>query len=118
MSDRHKDLYKYSANNFRDEMRWRRQDASIELRKDKREDRFAKRRDLVNVPSTTPQSDDQANIIAMLMPGLVDSNSVKRFEAIQGIRKMLSTEDNPPFHTVIALGLVESMVGFLDDPDR
>lgn len=107
------------------ELRQRRHEVTVELRKNKKEDQLFKRRNITSdepaVTSPLQESNAQSpvalkfeEIIAYINSG----NSQKEFAAIQTARKMLSREKNPPIDKMIGLGLVPICVKFLECFDR
>ena len=104
-------------------MRQRRQDVSVELRKNKKEDQLLKRRNIEANEPTSPlqESNNQAvpnMTLQDIMNGVASSEPIKKFFAVQAVRKMLSRERNPPIDTVIEMGLVPSLIKFLEDFDK
>lgn len=102
-------------------MRQRRQDVSIELRKNKKEDQLLKRRNIEAVEPTSPlqESNGQSLAPSMTLDEIVsnikNANPVMQYQAVQGVRKMLSRERNPPIDTVIDMGLVPMLISFLEN---
>lgn len=123
MENRQK-CYKNSSRNVAD-IRNRRNDVTIELRKTKKDDQMNKRRNIdVNAtsplkehnspasPTTQPLYSSLEEIIAHMQcdnPALV-------LRATQAARKMLSQERNPPIDNLIAHGIVPICVEFLSSP--
>jgi importin subunit alpha-1/8 len=102
-------------------MRQRRQEVSIELRKNKKEDQLLKRRNIEAVEPTSPlqESNGQSPAASMTLEEIVTNirnpNPSIQFQAVQAVRKMLSRERNPPIDTVIGMGLVPTLINFLED---
>lgn len=101
-------------------MRQRRQEVSVELRKNKKEDQMLKRRNIEADEPTSPlqESNGQTNGLMSLeeiMENLQTKSATNHFAAVQGVRKMLSRERNPPIDTVINMGLVPLLINFLED---
>ncbi|XP_070506378.1 importin subunit alpha [Chironomus tepperi] len=116
--------YKNNAKNSQ-EMRQRRQEVSIELRKKQKEDQLLKRRNIeINEPPSPLQESNvqSPEPIPMTMDDIIthlQSNiPTQQFKAVQTVRKMLSREKNPPIDVVINTGLVPIMIKFLDDFDN
>jgi len=117
-----------------DDLRRRRTESSIELRKQKKEDQVLKRRNIGNAEDETPLN-DKTNLgaststaaqtqNAQTTPNLTldeiiqiilshGSTQEQLFTAVQAVRKMLSRERNPPIDDVIKANLVPSLVGYL-----
>lgn len=102
-------------------MRQRRQDVSVELRKNKKEDQLLKRRNIEAVEPTSPlqESNGQSPAATMSLKDIVINiqtmNPTLQFQAVQAVRKMLSRELNPPIDTVINMDLVPTLISFLED---
>lgn len=145
----HGSRLKSFKNNGRDldDMRRRRTESSIELRKQKKEDQVLKRRNISTAvgDEETPLNDKtnlSANNIAggpgqvcgavpnltlddiiqiILLRKNPDGTAASQdnvFVAVQSVRKMLSRERNPPIDDVIKANLVPSLVGFLSCEDH
>lgn len=102
-------------------MRQRRQEVSVELRKNKKEDQLLKRRNIEVDEPTSPlqESNGQSPHPNMSLDEIVENiqnaSPAMQFHAVQAIRKMLSRERNPPIDTVIEMGLVPQLINFLDN---
>jgi importin subunit alpha-1/8 len=102
-------------------MRQRRQEVSVELRKNKKEDQLLKRRNIEAVEPTSPlqESNGQSPAPNMTLDEIIsninNANPALQFQAVQAVRKMLSRERNPPIDTVIDMGLVPMLIVFLED---
>jgi importin subunit alpha-2 len=112
-----------------DDLRRRRTESSIELRKQKKDDQVLKRRNIsVNTADEDPLADKtnatasaaQANMsfseIIKTLQTTTDSELL--FPAVQFIRKMLSRERNPPIDDVIKANLVSNLVTYLSCTDH
>jgi len=102
-----------------DELRRRREDAAIEIRKQKREENFAKRR---NLQFSALDSDDDLdenfnveviNQIQAIKGDLYGDDIQKMINTTTIIRKLLSEENNPPIDEVINSGVVPRLIEFL-----
>lgn len=103
------------------EMRTRRIEATVELRKSKKEDQMFKRRNIdVNATSPLKEPNSPVSPGAGLYISHVDiieqmqcGDELKVFRATQAARKILSQEKNPPIETLIGHGIVPLCVRFL-----
>jgi len=106
-----------------DELRRRREDAAVEIRKQKREENFAKRR---NLQFNSLDSDDDLdetlyenfnveviNQIQSIKSDLYGEDVQKMINTTTIIRKLLSEENNPPIDEVINSGVVPRLIEFL-----
>ncbi|KAG5682680.1 hypothetical protein PVAND_012016 [Polypedilum vanderplanki] len=113
--------YKNNAKNS-DEMRQRRQQISVELRKNKKEDQLLKRRNIEPAEPTSPLQESNAQSpsasaisVDDIMMAINSTNPTLQFQAVQSVRKMLSREKNPPIDKIINMGLVPILINFLDN---
>lgn len=104
-----------------DEMRRRRQETSIELRKAKKDDQLLKRRNVALDDPTSPLQEQNASSPTMsleeIINGILSKDCSKQVAATQAARKMLSRERNPPIDAIIEAGMVAPLVNFLDRAD-
>lgn len=123
-----------------DEGRRRRENHVVQLRKNKKEMGMMKRRaigakntemsDSLAIVDKTNNNSDNGIVtkqkvytkedLPTLMPIFTsESNNPERLlEAVRGIRKMLSVENNPPVHEVIECGALPILVGLLNMTDN
>lgn len=125
MSDRfipdHRRIFKASAAFKPDELRRRREEQQIEIRKAKREESLAKRRNLQTpaAPSSVDSDDDGAiesqlnEDLTTMVQGVFSDNIDQQIQATTKFRKLLSKERNPPIEKVIQCGVVTRFVEFL-----
>lgn len=115
----HRQLYKNSAKG-NNELRTRRHEVTVELRKSKKEDQMFKRRNIdVNATSPLKENNSQSTPgpimpLSDIITGMHSSDAVVVFQATQAARKMLSQERNPPIDILIEHGVVPLCVQFLD----
>ncbi|CAO3670545.1 unnamed protein product [Rhizopus stolonifer] len=108
-----------------DTVRNRRQQHSVEIRKQKREENLTKRRNM-NIPTASMSDsdeevevEDEAVFHDNLMTLIEAVNSIdveRQYDATTKFRKLLSKERNPPIRDVISTGVVPKFVVFLRSP--
>lgn len=103
-------------------MRSKRLEATIELRKSKKEDQMFKRRN-IDVNATSPLKEpnspaspdiDQYASLEDIIHHMQSDDGKKVLRATQAARKILSQEKNPPIATLIGHGVVPLCVRFLE----
>lgn len=123
MENRQK-CYKNSSRNVAD-IRNRRNDVTIELRKTKKDDQMNKRRNIdVNATSplkehnspASPTTQQLYSSLEEIIAHMQCDNPTLVLRATQAARKMLSQERNPPIDNLIAHGIVPICVEFLSSP--
>lgn len=106
------------------ELRRRRTDVTIELRKSKRDDQILKRRNISQGQSDSPLKESNGQQTCTHLPlstitEYLHSNEDKAiFEAAQISRKMLSKHKNPPIKDFIDSGLIPKFVTLLERFDN
>lgn len=102
------------------EMRRRRNEVTVELRKNKREETILKRRNVPNTESTTDEEDMLSSInLKKLVENAADSSDqAKQLSAVQAARKLLSSDRNPPIDELILSGILPILVSCLDRHDH
>ncbi|GAB6020073.1 Importin subunit alpha-4 [Chamberlinius hualienensis] len=103
-----------------DEMRRRRNEVTIELRKNKREESLLKRR---NVPQSEPLEDeDDRNVSSASLETIVQNACSElpnvQLSAVQAARKLLSCDRNPPIDDLIHSGILPVLVHCLECDDN
>jgi len=118
----HKNRYKnYSLDS--QELRRRREEEGIQLRKQKRENALCKRRNLKDASvmeeatSTTNEPKVDIDSIPLLTEDILSGIEERELSAVQIFRKLLSKEPDPPIDHVISTGVVPKFVEFLRRPN-
>lgn len=103
-------------------MRRRRNEVTVELRKNKREETLQKRR---NVPvSYSTDEDDIDRTLAstdleeLVMKAANAENPEEQLAAVQQCRKLLSSDKNPPIDSLITTGILPILVQCLSRTDN
>ncbi|CAM9494258.1 unnamed protein product, partial [Hapterophycus canaliculatus] len=105
------------------DLRRRRADTTVSLRKQKREQGVAKRRTLLTAKASAPQGSQGPAPVPSHVPDLTQAlksgDTSERTNAARGLRKLLSLESNPPVNEVIEAGALPLLVLCLDhNPDQ
>ncbi|XP_015600486.1 importin subunit alpha-3 [Cephus cinctus] len=104
-----------------EEMRRRRNEVTVELRKNKREETLLKRR---NVPITdsTDEDDVEKTLSEVDLQALVmkagSSDPAVQLQAVQSARKLLSSDRNPPIDPLIRSGILPILVHCLEQHNQ
>ncbi|XP_026726614.1 importin subunit alpha-3-like [Trichoplusia ni] len=105
-----------------DEMRRRRNEVTVELRKNKREETLQKRR---NVPVSYSTDEDEiertlasTDLKELVMNAANGENPEVQLAAVQQCRKLLSSDKNPPIDELIATGILPILVHCLSRADN
>lgn len=100
-----------------DEMRRRRNEMTVELRKNKRDESLLKRRNVPQAELTDEEESDrslsQPSLETIVRNASSDQPSVQ-LSAVQAARKLLSSDRNPPIDDLIACGILPILVHCLD----
>lgn len=102
-------------------MRRRRNEVTVELRKNKREETILKRRNVPNADSVTDEEDQLSSAINLkkLAEAAADSsNADKQLAAVQAARKLLSSDKNPPINDLINSDILPILVDCLKRHDQ
>ncbi|XP_071509176.1 importin subunit alpha-5-like [Diadema antillarum] len=105
------------------ELRRRRNEVSVELRKAKKDEQMLKRRNVnTEEEPVSPLQEKKQPTVQMTIPEIckaVESkDAATQFNAVQTARRMLSRERQPPINNIIRAGLVPKFVVFLSHHDN
>lgn len=108
-----------------EELRRRRQETSVELRKAKKDDQMLKRRNICMETVDLEDSPQKENMVTEAQPktkvlsipeiieGIISTDPDIQLLAVQSVRKTLSCEYNPPIEKIIEAGIVPHCVRYL-----
>ncbi|CAB1347218.1 unnamed protein product [Coregonus sp. 'balchen'] len=107
----------------RDTMRRHRNDVTVELRKNKRDEHLLKKR---NVPQEESLEDSdfdsdfkgQNVTLEAILQNATSDNAVVQLSAVQAARKLLSSDRNPPIDDLIKSGILPILVKCLERDDN
>lgn len=118
--------YKNRGSMKQDELRRRREDMAVEIRKQKKEESMAKRRNLFQAADLEVDDEDEENSLPVgytseemtqMISEVLSNDLEMQKSATARFRRLLSKEQNPPIEDVIACGVLPRFVEFLRSED-
>jgi len=113
-------LFKHKGKDA-EEMRRRRTEVSVEIRKNKRDEHILKRRNVPAADSTTDSEENdrpvQQSLETIVQNAASDTPAVQ-LSAVQAARKLLSSDRNPPIDDLISSGILPILVHCLGCDDN
>lgn len=126
--DHRKNAFKNRGNMQQDELRRRREDVAVEIRKQKREESLAKRRNMTigsgaegaesEDENQSPAGNQQIDNMPQMVSGVFSNNPAEQQSATAQFRKLLSKERNPPIDQVISCNVIPRFIEFLNSPNH
>jgi hypothetical protein len=104
-----------------EEMRRRRNEVNVELRKNKREENILKRRNIFPTCSDSPDDDDllsSSSLRRLVQTAGNDDDPEEQLQAVQTARRLLSSDRNPPIDELIKSGILPILVKCLERDDN
>ncbi|CAD5113035.1 DgyrCDS2235 [Dimorphilus gyrociliatus] len=101
-----------------DEMRRRRTEVTVELRKSKRDEHILKKRNVpINEKESTDSEDSERGVhqsLEQIVENAKSTNVETKLQAVQAARKLLSSDRNPPIDDLIRSGILPVLVSCLE----
>ncbi|XP_050414688.1 importin subunit alpha-4 [Patella vulgata] len=103
-----------------DEMRRRRTEVTVELRKNKRDEHMLKRRNVPAQDSTDSEDSEKPTTQSLqsIVANAASPEPTVQLSAVQAARKLLSSDRNPPIDDLISSGILPILVGCLVKDDN
>ncbi|TPX54189.1 hypothetical protein SeMB42_g00394 [Synchytrium endobioticum] len=112
-----------------EELRRRRDEVAVEIRRQKREDSVAKRRNINAVVAGSLSESEDENLagtggsqlqehLPAMVQGVYSGNVEEQLAATARFRKLLSKERSPPIDDVVESGVIPKIVEFLRSPNH
>lgn len=115
VDEQHRPFVKNRGINAEDARR-RREDLTVSIRKNKREESLQKRR--FAIAEEGPALAQVSESLGTYLQGIRSTDIQHVRAAVEGIRKLLSVERNPPITEVIQAGVVPQLIEFLHSQDE
>lgn len=102
-----------------DESRRRREAEVVEIRKSKKDDMIAKKRNMFGghaASSPSVQGPPSVDNLSSIIQGIRNSTGDAQLEFVIQLRKLLSIEKNPPIQQTLATGILPGLISLLTSP--
>ncbi|RWS25241.1 importin subunit alpha-3-like protein [Leptotrombidium deliense] len=102
-----------------EEMRRRRNEVTVELRKNRREESLLKRRNVPEMDTTDTDGEKSVDFssLAMIVQSAASNEAELQLNAVKAARKLLSSDKNPPIDELIVSGILPILVECLKRED-
>ncbi|RWS15915.1 importin subunit alpha-3-like protein [Dinothrombium tinctorium] len=103
-----------------DEMRRRRNEMTVELRKNRREETLLKRRNVPDIDATIDADTEKTvdfSSLSMIVQSAASNDMELKLNAVKAARKLLSSDKNPPIDELIMSGILPILVECLKGED-
>lgn len=104
-----------------EEMKKKRNEVTVEIRKNKREETLQKRRNVPVTEDTTDEEESRENLSHASLESIVEKaqspDQATQLYAVQAARKLLSSDRNPPIDALIQSGILPVLVNCLKSTD-
>merc|ERR550534_917586 len=114
-------LYKNEGKD-QEEMKKKRNEVTVEIRKNKRDETLQKRRNVPLTEDTTDEEESRENLSNCSLETIVEKAKSPdpkiQLDAVQAARKLLSSDRNPPIDALIQSGILPVLVGCLSEDEN